>query len=231
MWDKKGLSQIKRGRKKWEAGALREALEKSPERAMYADLPKKRLYTPEDLAKFDYLRDLEFPGNYPYTRGMHPSMYRSRIWDMAEYAGFGMPEETNKRWKFLLGQGQQGVSLACDLPTQLGYDPDHPMAGAEIGVVGMSCPSLREMETLFHGIAMDKVSIRGSINHPHIVLWAMYMAVAERQGVPPEKMGGNVHWDCLNEYLGRGAYIFPPEGAMRLALDFLGFGLKRLPRR
>jgi methylmalonyl-CoA mutase, N-terminal domain len=230
MWDKERLSQIGKMRKKWEAGPLREAIEKSPERAICSEWPKKRIYTPEDLSRFDYLRDLDFPGNYPYTRGMHPSMYRSRLWDMAEYSGFGMPEETNRRWKFLLAQGQAGVSLACDLPTQLGYDPDNPLAASEIGVVGMSCPSLKEMEILFDGIPLDKVSIRGSINHPHIVLWAMYMAIAEKQGVPSKKMSGNVHWDCLNEYVGRGAYIFPPEGAMRIALDFLEYGLKHIPR-
>lgn len=230
MWDKRWLTQLKNRRKEWEAGPLRKAIEESPERTVCSEIPKKRLYTPEDLADFDYLRDLEFPGNYPYTRGIHPTMYRSRLWGMAEYAGFGMPEETNERWKFLLGQGQTGVSLACDLPTQLGYDPDNPLAGPEIGVVGASCPSLKEAEVLFDGIPLDRITIRGSINHPHIVLWAMYMAVAEKQGVPPEKMGGNVHWDCLNEYVGRGAYIFPPEGAMRLALDFLEYGLKHIPK-
>jgi len=230
MWDKRRLTQIKNRRKEWEAGPLRKAIEESPERTICSEIPKKRLYTPEDLADFDYLRDLEFPGNYPYTRGIHPTMYRSRLWGMAEYAGFGMPEETNERWKFLLGQGQTGVSLACDLPTQLGYDPDNPLAGPEIGVVGASCPSLKEAEFLFDGIPLDRITIRGSINHPHIVLWAMYMAVAEKQGVPPEKMGGTVHWDCLNEYVGRGAYIFPPEGAMRLALDFLEYGLKHIPK-
>ncbi|UCF57185.1 MAG: methylmalonyl-CoA mutase, partial [Deltaproteobacteria bacterium] len=224
------LTQIKNARKKWEAGPLREALDKSQEREMLSELPKKRLYTPEDLSGFDYVESLGFPGEYPYTRGIHPTMYRSRLWGMAEYAGFGMPEDTNKRWKFLLSQGQTGVSLATDLPTQLGYDPDNPLAESEIGVVGVSCPSLREVETLFHSIAMDKVSIRGSINHPHMVLWAMYMAVAEKQGVAPEKLSGNVHWDCLNEYLGRGAFIFPPEGALRLALDFLEYGLAKIPR-
>ena len=229
MWNKSKLSNIERARKKWEENLLREALEKSPEREIFSDLPKKRLYTPEDLAGFDYLRDLGFPGDYPYTRGIHPTMYRSRLWGMAEYSGFGMPEDTNKRWKFLLSQGQTGVSLACDLPTQLGYDPDHPLAESEVGGVGVSCPSIKEVESLFDGIPMDKITIRGSINHPHIVLWAMYLAVAEKQGVSSEKLGGNVHWDCLNEYLGRGAYIFPPEGALRLALDFLEYGLKHIP--
>jgi len=230
MLEKEKLDQIKDATKKWEAGPLRKALERSGEREMFSELPKKRTYTPEDLEGFDYLRDLGLPGDYPYTRGIHPTMYRGRLWGMAEYSGFGMPEDTNQRWKFLLGQGQSGVSLACDLPTQLGYDPDDPLAESEIGVVGVSCPSLKEVETLFDGIDMDKITIRGSINHPHMILWAMYMALAGSQGVPPEKLGGTVHWDCLNEYVGRGTYIFPPEGAMRLALDFLEYGLDHIPR-
>lgn len=230
MGNKTSLTPIKRLMKKWEQGPLKDSLEKYPERDLFSELPKKRLYTPEDLTNFDYLRDLGFPGDYPYTRGIYPTMYRSRLWGMAEYSGFGMPEDTNRRWKFLLRQGQTGVSLACDLPTQLGYDPDHQLAEPEIGVVGVSCPSVKEVELLFDGIPMDKIRIRGSINHPHIVLWSMYIAVAEKQGVPPEKLSGAVHWDCLNEYLGRGTYIFPPEGAMRLALDFAEYGLRRIPR-
>ncbi|MBW1998408.1 MAG: methylmalonyl-CoA mutase [Deltaproteobacteria bacterium] len=230
MFDTSKLGEIEDARKRWEAGPLKEALEKSPEREFCSELPKKRLYTPEDLSGTDYLKDIGFPGEYPYTRGIHPSMYRSRLWGMAEYSGFGRPEDTNERWKFLLGQGQSGVSLACDLPTQLGYDPDNPLAEAEIGVVGVSCPSLKEVETLFNEIPLDRVSIRGSINHPHPILWSMYMAVAEEQGVPSQKLSGSVHWDCLNEYLGRGAYIFPPEGALRLALDFLEYSLEHIPR-
>jgi len=230
MWSKRTLAQIKKARKEWEEKVLETSLEKAPEREMSSDLPKKRVYTAEDLEDFDYLRDLGFPGDFPYTRGIHPTMYRSRLWGMAEYSGFGIPEDTNRRWKYLLHQGQTGVSLACDLPTQLGYDPDHPLAESEVGVVGMSCPSIKEVEVLFDGIPMDEITIRGSTNHPHIVLWAMYIAVAEKQGDPQEKVVGSVHWDCLNEYLGRGAYIFPPDGAMRLALDFLEYGLKHIPK-
>ncbi len=229
-WSKKAVAEITRARKVWESTTVKSSLEKSPEREIFSDLPKKRIYTPEDVPYLEYLRDSGFPGEYPYLRGIYPTGYRSRLWGMAEYSGFGMPEDTNKRWKFLLQQGQTGVSLACDLPTQLGYDPDNPLAESEIGVVGVSCPSLREVELMFDGIAMDKVTVRGSINHASIVLWAMYIAAAERQGVPSEKVGGNVHWDCLNEYLGRGAYIFPPEGALRLALDLMEYGLKHVPK-
>ncbi len=224
------LAEIEKRQKEWEETTLRESLAKSPEREILSELPKQRLYTPKDVAHLDYLRDLGFPGEYPYTRGIHPTMYRSRLWGMAQYSGFGMPEDTNKRFKLLLSQGQTGVSLACDLPTQLGYDPDHPLAQTEVGVVGVSCPSLREVEAIFEDISLDKVSIRGSICHPHIVLWSMYMAVAEKQGVPVNKLSGNVHSDVLQEYLGRGAYIFPPEGAMRLALDFMEYGVRHIPR-
>ena len=230
MWSKKALTQIKKARETWEKTTLKESLQRSPEREIFSELPKKRIYTPEDVSHSDYIRDLGFPGEYPYIRGVHPTMYRSRLWGMAEYSGFGMPEDTNKRWKVLLEQGQTGVSLACDLPTQLGYDPDYPLAESEIGVVGVSCPSLKEAELLFDGIPLDKITIRGSISHSHMVLWAMFISIAEKQGVPPEKVGGSVHWDCLGEYLGRGAYIFPPEGAMRLYLDFLEFGLKHMPK-
>jgi methylmalonyl-CoA mutase N-terminal domain/subunit len=228
--DKKKRARLQDQKDQWESGTLHQALEKSGERDMFSELPKERLYTPLDLEDFDYMENLGFPGDYPFTRGIHPTMHRGRLWGMAEYAGFGMPEDTNRRWKFLLDEGQNGVSLATDLPTQLGYDPDHPLASSEVGVVGLSCPSLKEVEILFNGIPLDKITVRGSINHPHIILWSMYMAVAEQQGVPSQKMGGSVHWDCLNEYLGRGAYIFPPDGAMRLAIDFMEYGLKHIPR-
>jgi len=224
------LSKVEEKQKEWEDTTLRESLEKNPEREIFSELPKQRLYTPKDIAQLDYLRDLGFPGEYPYTRGIHPTMYRSRLWGMAQYSGFGTPEDTNQRFKLLLDQGQDGVSLACDLPTQLGYDPDNALVSSEVGVVGVSCPSLKEVEIIFHGIPLDRISIRGSICHLHIVLWSMYMAVAEKQGVPIHKLSGNVHSDCLQEYLGRGAYIFPPEGAMRLALDFMEYGIKHTPK-
>lgn len=225
-----GLSEIEAKQKEWEDTTLKESLKRNPEMEFFSEIPKQRLYTPRDIAQLDYLRDIGFPGEYPYTRGIHPTMYRSRLWGMAQYAGFGMPEDTNKRFKHLLDQGQTGVSLACDLPTQLGYDPDDASASSEVGVVGVSCPSLKEAETIFDGIPLDRISIRGSICHPHMVLWSMYMAVAEKQGVPVDKLGGSIHSDPLNEFLGRGAYIFPPEGAMRLALDFMEFGTKNLPK-
>ncbi len=224
------LIEIEKRLKEWENTTLKESLEVFPERDISSEIPKKRLYTPVDLENFDYLRDLSFPGEYPYTRGIHPTMYRSRIWRMAQYAGFGIPEDTNRRFKLLLAEGQVGVSLACDLPTQLGYDSDHPLVESEVGVTGVACPSLREVEIIFDGIPMDKIAILGSIDHPHMILWSMYMAVAEKKGVSSEKLSGNVVSDCLQEYLGRGNYIFPPRSAMRMSLDFIEYGIKHIPR-
>ncbi|MBI4296869.1 MAG: methylmalonyl-CoA mutase [Chloroflexi bacterium] len=224
------LARIEAKQKEWEETTLKDSLKTSSEREFSSEFPKERLYTPKDIADSDYLRDLGFPGAYPYTRGIHPTMFRSRLWGMAQYSGFGTPEDTNKRFKFLLSQGQTGVSLACDLPTQLGYDPDDPLAESEVGVVGVSMPSLREAEIVFDGIPLDRTSIRGSICHPHMVIWAMYMAVAEKQGVPANKLSGTVHNDVLQEYLGRGAYIFPPRGAMRLTLDFIEYSVKNIPK-
>jgi len=224
------LSNLEAKQKEWEDTTLKESLKRNPEGEIFTELGKQRLYTPKDVAHLDYLRDLGFPGEYPYTRGIHPTMYRSRLWGMAQYSGFGTPEDTNQRFKLLLDQGQTGVSLACDLPTQLGYDPDDALASSEVGVVGVSCPSLKEAEAIFDGIPLERISIRGSICHLHIVLWSMFMAVLEKQGGPLDRLSGTVHSDCLQEYLGRGAYIFPPPGAMRLALDFMEYGVKHLPR-
>jgi len=224
------LSNLEARQKEWEDSTLKESLQRNPEGEIFTELSKQRLYTPKDIAHLDYLRDLGFPGEYPYTRGIHPTMYRSRLWGMAQYSGFGTPEDTNHRFKLLLEQGQTGVSLACDLPTQLGYDPDEDLASSEVGVVGVSCPSLKEAEVIFDGIPLERISIRGSICHPHIVLWSMYMAVLEKQGGRLDRLSGNINSDCFQEYLGRGAYIFPPEGAMRLALDVMEYGIKHLPR-
>lgn len=224
------LTEIEKKQKDWEETTLKQSIEASPEREILSELPKQRLYTPLDLDGSDYLRDLGFPGEYPYTRGIHPTMYRSRLWNMAQYSGFGTPEDTNKRFKLLLSEGQTGVSLACDLPTQLGYDSDNPLVESEVGVIGVACPSLKEAETIFDGIPLDRITIRGSIDHPHMILWSMYMATAEKQGVSSDKLGGNVVSDCLQEYLGRGTYIFSPRGAMRLSLDFIEYGVKHIPQ-
>ena len=224
------LDEIEKEQKRWENTTLKKWMEKHPERGIDSELPKQRLYTSKDTADLDYMRDLGFPGEYPYTRGLNPTGYRSRLWHIAESSGFGTPEDTNKRWKYLIDQGQDGVSLSCDLPTQLGYDPDHPLAEGQVGVVGGSCPSLKEVETMFDGIPMDRIRIRGSTCHPHIILYSMIMAAAEKKGVPRDKLTMVINSDVLNEYVSRHNYIFPPEGALRLTLDFMEYGVKHLPK-
>lgn len=224
------MGEIEKKQKEWEDTALRQSLEAFPEREVFTELDKKRLYTPLDLASIDYVKDIGFPGEYPYTRGVHPTMFRSRLWGMAQYSGFGTPDDTNKRFKALLKAGQTGVSIACDLPTQLGYDSDDPLVASEVGVIGVALPSLKEVETVFDGIPLDRTRVLGSINHPSIALWSMYMAAIEKQGSTIEKLGGNVNSDSLQEYLGRGNYIFSPRGAMRLSIDLIEYGVKHIPR-
>ncbi|MFC1871763.1 methylmalonyl-CoA mutase [Chloroflexota bacterium] len=224
------FSDIEQKQKEWEETVLKKSLEASPEREITTDIAKQRLYTPRDMAGSDYLKDIGFPGEYPYTRGIHPTMYRSRLWLMAQNAGFGTPEDTNRRFKLLLDAGQNGLHISYDLPTQLGYDSDDPLVESEVGTVGASCSSLKEIEIIFDGIPMAKTAIVGSIDHPHMIMWSMYMATAEKQGVSREKLSGNVVSDCLQEYLGRGNYIFSPRGAMRMSLDFIEYGVKHIPK-
>jgi len=171
-----------------------------------------------------------FPGEYPYTRGIRPTMYRGRHWTMRQYAGYGSAEETNRRFRYLLEQGQTGLSVAFDLPTQIGYDSDDPMAAGEVGKVGVAIDSLEDMERLFEGIPLDQVSTSMTINAPASVLLAMYIAVAEKQGVPPEKLRGTIQNDILKEYIARGTYIFPPKPSMRLITDIFAFCAERVPR-
>jgi len=188
-----------------------------------------RAASPVDLPGFDYLADLGFPGEYPFTRGVQPTMYRGRFWTMRQYAGFGNAEETNKRFRFLLEQGQTGLSVAFDLPTQLGYDSDNPIAEGEVGRVGVAIDSLQDMETVFDGIPLDKVSTSMTINAPAAVLLAMYQAVGEKQGIAPAKLNGTVQNDILKEYVARGTYIFPPAPSMRLVTDIFEYCSKVIP--
>jgi len=188
----------------------------------------KRLYTPED-ASGDYMEKLGFPGEYPYTRGVQPTMYRSRFWTMRQYSGFGSAEETNNRFKYLLEQGQTGLSTAFDLPTQIGYDSDDMMARGEVGKVGVAISSLKDMETLLDGIALDKVSTSMTINAPASVLLAMYIAVAEKNGVPANKVSGTIQNDILKEYVARGTYIYPPTASMRLITDIFEYCAEHVP--
>lgn len=208
--------------------------EKTPERyekfLTGSNLEVNRLYTPLDVQEMDYMRDLGFPGEYPFTRGIQPTMYRGRLWTMRQYAGFGTAEESNKRYKYLLSQGQTGLSVAFDLPTQIGYDSDHPLAQGEVGKVGVAIDSLKDMETLFDEIPLDKVSTSMTINAPAAILLAMYIAVAEKQGVSPDKLSGTIQNDILKEYVARGTYIFPPEPSMRLITDIFEFCSKHVPK-
>jgi methylmalonyl-CoA mutase N-terminal domain/subunit len=218
----------------WKNTKLKKALDKSPEREdvfkTESGIPVKRLYTPLDLDGTDYNSELGFPGEYPYTRGVYPTMYRGRLWTMRNYAGFGTAEDTNRRYRYLLEQGMVGLSMAFDLPTQLGYDSDDPLSEGAVGRVGVAVDSLADMETIFDGIPLDKVSTSMTINAPATVLLAMYIAVGEKQGVPQEKLMGTTQNDILKEFIARGTYIFPPEPSIKLVLDIVEHCAQHIPR-
>jgi methylmalonyl-CoA mutase N-terminal domain/subunit len=218
----------------WEMRVLKPYLRKSKERApefiTTSSKPVKRLYIPDDVRDIQYSRDLGFPGQPPFTRGVYPTMYRGRLWTMRMNSGFGTAEQTNKRYRYLLEQGQTGLSVAFDLPTQIGYDSDHPMAAGEVGKCGVAISSIENMATLFHGIPLDKVSTSMTINAPAAVLLAMYIAIAKSQGVDPKLLRGTIQNDILKEYVARGTYIFPPEPSMRLITDTFAYCRTELPR-
>ena len=233
MKDEKTLQAIREARETWEE-RLTPKLKKFPERKesfeTISGLNVKRLYTPEDSAGLDYLEDLGFPGEYPYTRAVQPTAYRGRHWTMRQYAGFASAAETNARYKFLLDQGQTGLSVAFDLPTQIGYDSDHQLSLGEVGKVGVAIDSLRDMETLFDGIPLGKVSTSMTINAPASVLLAMYIAVAEKQGVAQADLRGTIQNDILKEYSSRGTYIFPPRPSMRIITDIFAYCSDQIPQ-
>ena len=227
------LATLSRAVHAWEEGPLAKTLQRSPERGdafATSSTVVQRIYTPLDIADLDYDHDLGFPGEYPFTRGVQPTMYRGRYWTMRQYAGFGTAEESNEKFQYLLSQGQTGLSVAFDLPSQLGYDSDDPMAIAEVGQVGVAIDSLYDMETLFDGIPLDKVSTSMTINAPAAVMLAMYIAAAEKQGVSPEKLNGTVQNDVLKEYVARGTYIFPPGPSVRLAADIMAYCARNVPQ-
>jgi methylmalonyl-CoA mutase, N-terminal domain len=215
-------------RENWERETLNPSLKKSPERQpnfeTSSGIPLERTYGPDEPAE-----KLGWPGEYPYTRGVQPTMYRGRLWTMRQYAGFASAEESNKRYKFLLANGQNGLSVAFDLPTQIGYDPDDSMALGEVGKVGVSIPILDDMARLFEGIPLDKVSTSMTINAPASILLAMYIAVGKRQGVEPKKLRGTIQNDILKEYIARGTYIFPPAPSMRLITDVFRYCQLEVP--
>ncbi|WP_088553258.1 methylmalonyl-CoA mutase family protein [Calderihabitans maritimus] len=192
--------------------------------------PIKELFTPADIEGLDYLRDLGFPGEYPFTRGVQPNMYRGRLWTMRQFAGFGTARESNQRYKFLLENGQTGLSVAFDMPTLMGYDSDHPFSEGEVGRCGVAIDSLADMEILFDGIPLDKVSTSMTINGPAAILWAMYIAAAEKQGVSSDKLRGTIQNDILKEYIAQKSWIFPPEPSMRIITDIFAFGAEHVPQ-
>jgi methylmalonyl-CoA mutase N-terminal domain/subunit len=213
---------------------VEKVLQKIPERKKEfvntSGIPVQRVYTPLDMEGFDYLEKLGLPGQYPYTRAVQPTAYRGRYWTMRQYAGFGSAEETNERYHFLLKSGQTGLSVAFDLPTQIGFDSDHPLAQGEVGKVGVAIDSLWDMERLFAGIPLEQVSTSMTINSPCAVLLAMYLAIAEKQGIAFDKLRGTVQNDILKEYSSRGTYIFPPRPSMRLITDIFAYCTGEVPQ-
>jgi methylmalonyl-CoA mutase N-terminal domain/subunit len=234
MFEQDKLEELKDRQQAWQQSTLRDTLEKHPERTgkfiTTSSTPVERLYTPLDIADLDYERDLGFPGDYPYTRGVHATMHRGRLWTMRMFAGFGTAEETNRRYKYLLDHGETGLSVAFDLPTLYGYDTDAPQALGEFGKCGVAVSSLADMEVLFDGIPVDEITTSMTINSPAAVIWAMYIAMAEKRGIPMEQLGGTIQNDILKEYIAQKEFIFPPKPSMRLVVDTFDFGSEHLPR-
>lgn len=233
MYDKEKLAELADYNDKWEETTLQRTLAKFPERREQfittSSEPIKRLYTPLDVADLDYKEDLAHPGEYPYTRGVHATMHRGKLWTMRMFAGFGTAEETNARFKYLLSQGNMGLSIAFDLATLMGYDTDEPEARGEFGKCGVAVSSLKDMEILLDGIPLDKVSTSMTINSPAAIIWAMYIAAAEKQGVPMHMLRGTLQNDILKEFIAQKEYIFPPEPSMRLVVDTIEFGTRHMP--
>ncbi len=234
MYDRKKLNELKDSLEKWEETGLQKTLASMPERRdkfiTTSSEPIRRLYTPLDVADLDYASDLGLPGEYPFTRGVHPTLHRGKLWTMRMFAGFGTAEETNKRFKYLLDQGQTGLSIAFDLATLMGYDTDQPEALGEFGKCGVAVSSLKDMEILLDGIPLDKVSSSMTINSPAAVIWAMYIAAAEKQGVRPDQLRGTIQNDILKEFIAQKEFIFPPEPSMRLVVDTVEFGSTTVPQ-
>jgi methylmalonyl-CoA mutase N-terminal domain/subunit len=233
MYDPKKLEKIQQNKQKWDANTLQPTLERFPEsREQFittSSEPIHRLYTPLDVQDLEFERDLGFPGEYPYTRGVHASMHRGRLWTMRMFAGFGTAEETNRRFQYLLEKGQTGLSIAFDMPTLMGYDTDAKEALGEFGKCGVAVSSLKDMEILMGEIPLEQVSTSMTINSPAAVIWAMYIATAEKQGLRPDQLRGTLQNDILKEYIAQKEYIFPPEPSMRLVTDTIEFGTHELP--
>ncbi len=223
-----------KNKQEWHDSTLAPVLKRFPERQerfeTTSGIEIDTFYGPEDVSGFDYIRELGYPGEYPYTRGLQPNMYRGRIWTIRQYAGFGTAEDTNKRYKKLLAEGQTGLSVAFHLPTQIGYDSDHTLSRGEVGKVGVAIDTLRDVEILFQDIPLDKVSTSMTINATAPILLAMYVALGKKQGIEPDKLTGTVQNDTLKDYIARGTYIFPPRPSMRLTTDIISYSAKNVPR-
>ena len=233
LFDKETLEQLKVERQQWEETAVRKSQQRLPERdnlITTSGVPINRVYTPQDNEWLDYDRDMGLPGEYPYTRGVQPTMYRAKPWTMRMFAGFGTAEDTNKRFKYLLSQGQTGLSTAFDMPTLYGYDTDHELAAGEFGKCGVAVSSLADMEVLFDGLPLDKITTSMTINSPASVIWAMYIVNAEKRGFPMASLGGTLQNDILKEYSAQKEFLFPPEPSLRLVTDTIEFGTRNMPR-
>src|SRR5215469_5594728 len=233
LFDKAELERLKLQRMHWEDTAVQQSQKRMPERdnlITTSGVPINRVYTPQDDENLDYTRDLNLPGEYPYTRGVQPTMYRAKPWTMRMFAGFGTAEDTNARFKYLLTQGQTGLSTAFDMATLYGYDTDHPMATGEFGKCGVAISSLADMEILFADLPLDQITTSMTINSPAAAIWAMYIVNAEKYGVPLEKLGGTLQNDILKEYMAQKEFLFPPEPSMRLVVDTIEFGTRHMPR-
>ncbi len=233
LFDKETLEKLTVEREHWENTTAQKSLERMPEQdnlITTSGVPIERLYTPVDNAYLDYRRDIGFPGEYPFTRGVQPTMYRAKPWTMRMFAGFSTAEETNKRFKYLLSQGQTGLSTAFDMPTLYGYDTDHPLAAGEFGKCGVAVSSLADMEILFDGLPLDKITTSMTINSPASVIWGMYIVNAEKRGFPMAKLGGTLQNDILKEYSAQKEFLFPPEPSMRLVVDTIEFGTRYMPK-
>lgn len=228
------IEELREARRRWEETTLRKTLERQPERpsrfTTISDIPIERLYGPEDVAATDPLRDIGLPGEYPYTRGIHATMYRGRLWTMRQFAGFGAAEDTNKRFHYLLRQGQTGLSVAFDMPTLMGYDSDHPRSLGEVGREGVAIDTLADMDMLFDDIPLGEVSTSMTINAPAAVLYAMYVALADQRGIPRSLLRGTTQNDCLKEFIAQKEWIVPPRPSMKLVIDTFGFSVRETPQ-
>ncbi len=233
LFDTAELARLTTQRTQWEDTMVKKAQERMPERdnlMTTSSVPINRLYMPQDNASLDYMRDIGLPGVYPYTRGVQPTMYRAKPWTMRMFAGFGTAEDTNARFKYLLKQGQTGLSTAFDMATLYGYDTDHPMAAGEFGKCGVAVSSLADMEILFADLPLDKITTSMTINSPASAIWAMYIVNAEKRGFPMASLGGTLQNDILKEYSAQKEFLFPPEPSLRLVTDTIEFGTRNMPR-